>query len=71
MGGGYYIFFVIISCRFYRSLCSFWRERKEKWFVRREKKDDGGVPGSLLKARSSAIGLDHPHVRIIKRSLAN
>lgn len=71
MGGGYYIFFVIISCRFSLSpsALSGENERKNGSFL--EKKNDGGVPGSLLKARSSAIGLDHPHVRIIKRSLAN
>lgn len=57
MGGGYYIFFVIISCRFSLSLSlslslsalSGERERKEKWFVLGgTKKNDGGVPGFLF-----------------------
>lgn len=66
MGGGYYIFFVIISCRFSLSLsfsfCSFWREneRKNGSFLGEQKKWWWSSRFSLLKARSSAIGLDQP-----------
>lgn len=80
MGGGYYIFFVIISCRFSLSLSLSFSalsgERTKGKMVRSwgNKKKKMILEFQVLSSKSPEISDwlgSAPHVRIIKRSLAN